>query len=71
MAAWIVDSVTPSTDIVPGGGVTEGVRVTFTTESGVTGHVFVPSHRVSDSDAIREMISQKADQLESIRNLSG
>lgn len=69
--SWSVQSVTPFTDFVPGRGAVEGAQVTFTTTSGLTGSIFVPTAQLGNTDAIAGSIAQRVSELHAINTLSG
>jgi hypothetical protein len=71
MVTWRVESVSPSTEFVAGGNAVEGSRVTFVTGSGTPGFVFVPRAQMADTDAVAAMVAEAAQQVESVRNLTG
>lgn len=70
-SSWRVVASDPASDFSRPGQIVEGVRVTFTTQTGVTDSVFVPNDRYGDLDYIRSLIAAKAAQHDGVLGLSG
>lgn len=69
--AWRSTGVTPFTDFQPGVGAVEGFNVGFTTDTGITGQVFVPTTQIQNTEEIAEKIAQKVSALHALSQLSG
>lgn len=68
---WSVDYVKDDMRYVPGVGPVEGFNVTFTTKSGVTGSVFVPTAQIGDVNRVAALVQQRVEELHAVHTLSG
>lgn len=66
-----VTGVVPFTQYDPGGQVTEGVKVYFTTSTNLNGQVFAPNRIANDVNALRQVIEDQVSHLATIHQLSG
>ena len=66
---WSVVSQQEQTQPGPNGQLTDGMVVTFLTESGVTGTVFVPLTQYSAA-TVRQLINDKVSIIESVNSLT-
>lgn len=67
---WTVTGQQESTEVTQDSRVVSGVRVYFTTASGVQASVFVPQLQYS-ADFVRTAIAQKVATIEEINGLGG
>lgn len=69
--AWTV--IEQREDIQPGptGAVRSGVVVTFRTDAGAIGSVFVPEDEYKDPAHVKELIQARADTMRAVSQLQG
>lgn len=67
---WRVTGQTEVTRAIPGGGLTKGVEVRFTTAGGHDGSVFVTDAQYT-AENVRTQIAVRAAQMDAIGNLAG
>lgn len=68
---WTVTSVIPETDFQQGRGPIEGQRVHFSTNTGLTGSIFVGNAELTNQEKVAEMITERVTALSQLHNLSG
>jgi hypothetical protein len=66
---YTVTSVVPETEFSPNGQTVPSQRVSFTTESGITGFVLVPDTQINDIAATRALVEGRIMALSDIMNL--
>lgn len=71
MPGFQVTSVTPFTSFTPGQGPTPGFNVNFTTTTGITAGVFIPTAQIADTNYVGTQISQLVAQLHAVHSLTG
>lgn len=68
---WQVTSVIPETDFQQGRGPIEGQRVQFTTDTGLSGSVFISNAEIGNAQKVSEEIVKRVTALSTLHNLSG
>lgn len=67
---WKVDTQTETVGLGPDGRPTDGVKVLFTTSTGVTASVFIPKGRFN-ANTVKAAIQEYVTHLDAVHNLKG
>ena len=71
LPGWKVSGVSPETAFAPGVGAVSGFRVQFTTDTGVSGSIFVAETQIRNTSAVHAAIADQVASLHQIHTLQG
>ena len=69
---YTISHISPTIKFIPGTTMpTDGFDINWTTNTGLSGAVFLAKAQIGDADAIRAAVEEQASQLVSIHRMSG